>query len=97
MLSDGILMTRAARLQKILAENFNPAQVEILDDSPLHAGHAGAQPGGGTHYRVTIVSKLFATKSRMERHRMVNEAVKEEFAGGLHALQLILKTPEEMT
>lgn len=95
MVSDGILMTRAARLQKILAEYFNPARVEVVDDSPLHTGHADASPRGETHYRVTIVSPQFSGKTRIERHRMVNEAAKGEFGSGLHALQLILKTPEE--
>jgi BolA protein len=88
-------MTRTERLQKILAEYFNPAKVEVSDDSPKHAGHAGASPQGETHYRVTIISPFFAGKSRIERHRMVNEAVKGEFGLGLHALQLILKTPRE--
>jgi BolA protein len=88
-------MTRALRLQKTLSGHFNPAQVEVIDESSRHAGHAGASPGGETHYRVIIVTPQFSGKSRMERHRMVNDAVKEEFTTGLHALQLILKTPEE--
>jgi BolA protein len=88
-------MSRADRLQKILTGHFSSLQVEVTDDSLKHAGHAGAQPRGETHYRVTIVSPLFSGKTRMQRHRMVNEAVKNEFATGLHALQLILKTPEE--
>lgn len=90
-------MTKAARLQKTLSDFLSPTQIEVIDDLTRHAGHAGAQPGGETHYTITIVSKFFTGKSRLERHRMVNDALAREFASGLHALQLSLKAPEEMT
>jgi BolA protein len=91
----GILMSRAERLQKILHEYFKPTEVAVVDESLKHSGHAGAQPQGETHYIITVASANFRGKTRIERHRMVNDAVKSEFAAGLHALQLILKTPEE--
>jgi BolA protein len=72
-----------------------PERIEIVDESHLHAGHAGARPGGDSHFRVTIVARAFAGKSRIERQRLVNGVLAEEFAAGLHALALVTLTPEE--
>ncbi len=72
-----------------------PAEVEVVDDSARHAGHAGAQPGGETHYSVLAVSPRFEGLSRVARHRLVNDALGAEFGAGLHALSLTLRTPEE--
>jgi BolA protein len=66
-----------------------------LDESAKHAGHAGAQPGGETHYRLTLVSTAFDGLSRVARQRLVYGALREEFDTGLHALSLDLKTPSE--
>jgi len=66
------------------------------DDSSKHAGHAGARPGGETHYRLRLVSTAFAGLSRVARQRLVYDALREEFDTGLHALSLDLKTPEEV-
>ena len=63
--------------------------------SHRHAGHAGARPGGETHFRVTIVSAAFAGKGRVERHRMVNAALAEELAGPVHALAVHPAAPGE--
>ena len=60
-----------------------------------HAGHAGAAPGGETHYRVLMVSGDFRGQSRLARSRRVHAALGGEFAAGLHALSLNLRTPEE--
>lgn len=68
---------------------------ELNDDSGKHAGHAGARPGGETHYTLRMVSAFFAGMSRVARQRLVYEALREEFDTGLHALSLDLKTPEE--
>jgi len=69
--------------------------LEVRDDSAQHAGHAGATPGGETHYSVLIVSGRFVGQSRVARHRMVNAALDSEFGLGLHALALTLRTPDE--
>lgn len=66
------------------------------DESGRHAGHAGARPGGETHYRLRLVSTSFAGLSRVARQRLVYDALREEFDTGLHALSLDLKTPEEV-
>jgi BolA protein len=74
---------------------FTPSHLEIVDDSARHAGHAGAGRHGETHYNVLIVSTAFANQSRVARSRAVHAALADEFASGLHALALTLKTPEE--
>lgn len=88
-------MTRAERLRRALQAAFDPASLAVEDDSAGHAGHAGARPGGETHYTVRMVSAAFAGRSRVERQRAVHAVLAAEFAGGLHALSLVLRTPEE--
>ena len=87
--------TRADRLHALLNAAFAPAQVVVQDDSANHVGHAGAAPGGETHYSVRVVSPAFAGLSRVARSRAAHEAVAAEFASGLHALALTLRTPDE--
>ena len=86
---------RAERIQQALQAALAPAEVEVVDDSARHAGHAGAQPGGETHYNVLAVSPRFETLSRVARHRLVHDALGAEFGDGLHALSLTLRTPAE--
>lgn len=87
---------RADRIAAALTAAFPPAGVEVVDDSHRHAGHAGAAPGGETHYNVRVVSPAFAGLNRVARSRAVHEVLAAEFASGLHALALTLKTPEEI-
>lgn len=68
--------------------------LDIGDDSALHAGHAGAQSGGG-HYRVYIVSDAFAGKNTVARHRMVYEALGEMMRREVHALAIRARTADE--
>ncbi len=82
-------------IQDKLTAAFQPTRLEIVDDSDRHAGHAGARDGGGTHYRVRVVSARFDSKNRVERHRLVYSVLTAEFADGLHALALVAKAPEE--
>jgi stress-induced morphogen len=86
---------RLDRIRQALEARFQPALLEITDDSARHAGHAGASPGGETHYSVHMVSAAFAGMSRVARSRAVHEALAEDFATGLHALALRLQSPEE--
>jgi BolA family transcriptional regulator, general stress-responsive regulator len=78
-----------------LRAQFAPVHFALTDESGKHAGHAGAQPGGETHYNVVMVSTAFEGQSRVARQRLVYQALREEFDTGLHALSLNLKTPEE--
>ena len=87
--------SRAERIRTTLQAAFAPAEVTVTDDSARHAGHAGARPGGETHYSVAVVSPAFAGQSRVARSRAVHEALAGEFTSGLHALALRLQTPEE--
>ena len=79
----------------LLQQQFTPVLLQIVDDSARHAGHAGAAPGGETHYRLLLVSATFNGLSRIARSQRVHAALGGEFAGGLHALTLSLRTPEE--
>lgn len=71
-----------------LTKAFTPERLEVIDESHRHAGHAGARPGGETHFNIYIVSAAFGGKSRLERHRMVNAALAEQLQGGVHALAI---------
>ncbi|CAG7938662.1 unnamed protein product [Penicillium nalgiovense] len=79
---------------------FTPSNLEIRNDSHLHAHHAAMEGSTSkeTHFHVTIVSDSFESKMQPARHRMVYALFKEEMAreGGLHALQLKTKTPAEV-
>ncbi|RVT97580.1 BolA family transcriptional regulator [Rhodovarius crocodyli] len=88
-------MTRAQRIHAQMTSRFAPEALEVIDDSALHAGHAGARPGGETHYTLVMVSAAFAGLNRVARQRLVNEALAEEFSTGLHAMALKLKAPGE--
>jgi BolA protein len=83
------------RIETRLQERFAPTQLIVTDDSHLHAGHAGARPGGDSHFTVDIVSASFAGLTRIACHRMVNEALAEELAGPVHAL--VIKARAEVT
>ncbi|HVB69520.1 MAG TPA: BolA family protein [Acetobacteraceae bacterium] len=89
------MQTRAQRLEAALRQALAPERVAVTDDSARHAGHAGAQPGGETHYSVLVVADAFRGLSRVERSRQVYALLAAEFASGLHALALTLRTPEE--
>ncbi|MGD2133673.1 MAG: BolA family protein [Maricaulaceae bacterium] len=84
------------RIRSILSQTFDPAELVVEDDSARHAGHAGARPGGGTHFNVKIVADAFAGLTPVARHRKVNDALADEFARGLHALSIVAKAPDEV-
>jgi BolA protein len=83
------------RIAGKLTEAFAPERLEVIDDSHRHAGHAGARPGGETHFNVHIVSQAFRGKSRLERHRMINETLASELANDVHALAIRAAAPGE--
>ena len=88
-------MSVADTMRRKLTERFRPVRLDITDDSQRHAGHAGAQPGGETHFDVTIVSDAFAGFGRVARQRLVYETLADELAGGVHALALRTLAPGE--
>jgi BolA protein len=87
---------RRTRLESLLRAAFRPSALTVEDDSVRHAGHAGAAPGGETHFTISMVSENFAGLSRVSRSRAVHTVVGKEFQTGLHALVLILRSPDEI-
>lgn len=73
---------------------LQPLALAIDDDSALHAGHEGASSGGG-HYRLRMVSQRFAGLPRLARHRLVYDSLGPMMQREVHALSLVLQTPEE--
>lgn len=97
---EGNSSNRADRLIATLNAAFAPEVLRVTDDSAHHAGHVGSQGGGGqTHYSVLMVCEAFRGMTRVARSRAVHVALAGEFgaveAGGMHALALTLRTPEE--
>jgi len=91
---------RADRIKASLTAAFAPAVLRVTDDSARHAGHVGSRGAAGqTHYNVLMVSEAFRGVTRVARSRAVHAALAGEFgeveAGGMHALALTLRTPEE--
>ncbi len=84
----------AAQIEQTLKRRFAPLHFELRDDSAKHVGHPGATSGGG-HYRVVIVSAEFEGRTRLEQHRMVNEALADFFGERIHALALKTIPPSE--
>ncbi len=71
-----------------LTNKFSPLTLEVLDESHLHKGHAGARPEGETHFRVTIKSAMFEGKSSLECHKLVYDVLAEEMKNRIHALAI---------
>ncbi len=88
-------MIMQERIIARLTAALDPILLDVADEFDRHAGHAGAREGGGTHYRVRVVSAQFERQSRVERHRLVYGLLTAEFADGLHALALVAKAPGE--
>ena len=88
-------MSAEQKIREKLADAFAPRRLEVVDESHLHAGHAGSPGTGESHFRVSIVSGAFSGKSRIERHRMVNATLADELAGGVHALAIQALAPGE--
>ncbi len=81
-------MSVASTITEKLTAAFHPERLEVVDQSHLHAGHAGARPGGETHFAVLIIAEAFAGKSRVERQRLIYATLADELAGPIHALSL---------
>jgi BolA protein len=88
-------MTVRARIERLLTDALQPERLEVVDESHLHAGHAGARPEGETHFRVRVTSAAFSGMKRLDRHRRVNALLADELAGPVHALAIDARAPEE--
>jgi BolA protein len=87
-------VTVAAEIRRRLG-TLAPTRLELLDESAQHAGHAGAAPGGNTHWKLTIVSAAFAGTSTVARHRMIYQALGELMQSPIHALSITARAPGE--
>jgi len=81
-------MTVTSEIQSRLQAAFGPSQLEVVDDSERHRGHAGYQEGGESHFNVLIRSAAFKGQSRIQRHRAVHTALGADLVGRIHALSL---------
>lgn len=88
-------MTVQATITDKLTAAFAPVSLAVIDESENHRGHGGWREGGETHFRVRLVSPAFAGKSRVDRHRMINEVLDAELKGRVHALAIEAKAPGE--
>jgi BolA family transcriptional regulator, general stress-responsive regulator len=82
-------------VSKKLTKAFTPLSLKVLDESHRHEGHAGHRPGGETHFRIYIVADAFRGKSRIARHRMINDTLADELKSGIHALAIHAAAPDE--
>ncbi|NRB34494.1 MAG: BolA family transcriptional regulator [Rhodobacteraceae bacterium] len=81
-------MTRTEQITTRLKDAFDPRELEVVDDSESHRGHAGFQDGGESHFNVRIRADAFAGQSRIARHRAVHAALGKELVSQIHALAL---------
>ena len=79
-----------ARIRAKLTAAFDPAELDVIDESEAHRGHGGWRDGGQTHFRVVMRSAAFDGLSRVQRSRAVHATLRDELAGGVHALALEL-------
>lgn len=83
----------AQQIEAALQAALQPESLSVTDDSHLHAGHAGAREG--RHFSVRVVSARFGGTSRVQRHRLVYDALQELIPQGIHALAIDARTPGE--
>jgi BolA protein len=88
-------MTTKDVITQKLTNAFAPESLRVEDESHQHEGHAGHRPGGETHFRVYIVSEAFRGKTRIARHRLVNDILSAELNGRVHALAIHAAAPGE--
>ena len=82
-------------IRETLMIALEPTRLDVVNESHLHAGHASSPGTGESHFRVLVVSPLFEGRSRIERHRMVNEALAGYLKDRVHALALKTLAPGE--
>ena len=89
-------MDRVETIRQQLSDAFAPTHLDIIDESHMHKGHAGAASGAG-HFNVTIVSEQFTGQATLARHRLVYQAVDNLMPSEIHALSIRALTPDEHT
>jgi len=90
-------MTVESRMREKLMISLRPTRLDVVNESHLHAGHRSSPGTGESHFRVLIVSEAFIGKSRVERHRIVNDLLSNELKNAVHALAIKACAPGEAT
>ncbi len=88
-------MSVEMRMREKLVQALSPTRLDIVNESHLHAGHRNSPGTGESHFRVLVVSPAFHGKSRLQRHRLVNETLAAELKGSVHALAIQAFAPGE--
>jgi len=88
-------MKRKNKIENIIKELFKPYYFSVLDVSEQHRGHQSFLENVESHFEIVIVSKIFENKSKIERHRMINNSLKEEYFLDLHSVKIKAMTIEE--
>ncbi len=88
-------MSMDALIREKLMVALTPTRLDVINESHMHAGHRSSPGTGESHYRILVVSDVFTGKSRVERQRMVNEALKGDVGGRIHALAMATYAPGE--
>ncbi len=83
-------MTRAEQIQQAISDRFTVQNIEVIDESESHRGHAGFQEGGESHFRIRLQSPDFKGMNRLKRHRAVHAALGADLIAQIHALALEL-------
>jgi len=90
-------MKRKNKIENIIKELFKPYYFSVLDVSEQHRGHQSFLENVESHFEIVIVSKIFNNKSKIDRHRMVNQTLKEEYLSDLHSVTIRALTVEEFS
>ena len=90
-----VILKRKLKIEEIIVNYFKPQFFSVLDVSEQHRGHQNFRENVESHFEVTIVSNKFLNKNKIDRHRMVNKCLKEEFLSDLHSLVIKTYTIDE--
>lgn len=88
-------MNLTKKIEDKLTQALSPQYLKVEDESHHHVGHAGHNPHGESHFRITVISNMFSGLSRIQRHQMVYACLDDELKNGVHALCLKTLSPEE--
>ena len=90
-----LLLKRKIKIENLISKNYNPEFFSVTDVSEQHRGHQDFKENVESHFEIIIVSEKFKSLNRIERHRMVNKSLKEEFLSDLHSVTIKTYTKEE--
>jgi len=90
-------MKRKSKIEKVIKDNFEPYYFSVLDVSEQHRGHQSFREGLESHFEIVIVSKIFNNKNKIDRHRMVNKILKDDYSKDLHSVTIKALTLEEFS